>query len=185
MQQCNTVGWQEPEVEVSTNSRHRIPKPDDLDIMVLNIGGRRFKTTKGTLRNHPNSKLARLNKTCEEFDSVKDEYFFDRNSVLFECILDYYRYGFMHVSLDVCANKISEELDYWELASETIAGGCRQKYREMMHEYATYLVLKKEFEHDLNVDKPQSVEMSAVQNLRKKIWKFLDDIESSKPAMVW
>ncbi|KAL3856842.1 hypothetical protein ACJMK2_011553 [Sinanodonta woodiana] len=168
-----------------TKSHHRVPKPDDSEITVLNIGGKRFETTKGTLRNHPNSKLARLNKTSEEYDFDKCEFFFDRNPVLFEWILDYYRYGLMHMPLDVCVNKTSEELDYWELSSETIAGCCRQKYREMMHEYATYLALKKEFEHDLHEDKQQSVEISTFKKLREKIWNFLDDIESSRPAKVF
>ncbi|KAL3856843.1 hypothetical protein ACJMK2_011554 [Sinanodonta woodiana] len=168
-----------------TKSHHRVPKPDDSEITVINIGGKRFETTKGTLRNHPNSKLARLNKTSEEYDFDKCEFFFDRNPVLFEWILDYYRYGLMHMPLDVCVNKISEELDYWELSSETIAGCCRQKYREMMHEYATYLALKKEFEHDLHEEKQQCAEVSTLQKLRKKIWIFLDDIESSKPAKIF
>ncbi|KAK3606511.1 hypothetical protein CHS0354_041464 [Potamilus streckersoni] len=181
----NTSGLLLAEDESITKSHHRIPKLDDSDIIILNIGGQRFETTKGTLRNHPNSKLARLNKRSEEYDFIKGEFFFDRNPVLFEWILDYYRYGLMHIPLDVCVNKISEELDYWELASETIAGCCRQKYREMMHEYATYLALKKEFEHGLHEEKHESVGISALQKLREKIWIFLDDIGSSKPAKVF
>lgn len=59
----------------------------------FNVGGVRFETHLSTLKRLPNTRLSTLNTSDPNYDSLKNEYFYDRNPNLFSYILNFYRTG--------------------------------------------------------------------------------------------
>lgn len=65
----------------------------DEERILLNVGGVRHETHIATLRNIPNTRLARLAESHVISDRKKDEYFFDRHPAVFNSVIDFYRTG--------------------------------------------------------------------------------------------
>ncbi|CAG8713912.1 2066_t:CDS:2 [Dentiscutata heterogama] len=70
----------------------------DDEIIILNVGGVKFETTRKTLIVHPETTLGKLfnPKNPEAIKPIYpggNEYFIDRNGHAFYCILEYYRTG--------------------------------------------------------------------------------------------
>ena len=118
---------------------------DDNEHVSINVGGTLFKTRKSTLRNVPETKLSNLDEKCSNYDSMLDEYFFDRNPFLFSYILDYYRTGTMHLPNKVCSNLIREELQFWDLGDGCISECCRKTYFDELDANTTFELIKAEF----------------------------------------
>lgn len=86
------------------------------ELIKLKVGGRKFETTASTLAKYPKTLLGQIvdvNQKIPFKKDVKGYIFFDRNSDLFDYILDYYRTGKI-----VCPNQIAysdfvEELRFW------------------------------------------------------------------------
>ncbi|WAR01556.1 KCNAW-like protein [Mya arenaria] len=118
---------------------------DDAEHVILNIGGRIFKTRKTTLRNVPGTKLSTLDENSEYYNGELNEYFFDRNPFVFEYILDYFRTGSMHIPRTICALQIRDELKFWELGAGCISECCRKFYFDELDDFTTYELIKDEF----------------------------------------
>ncbi|CAG8724880.1 43709_t:CDS:2 [Gigaspora margarita] len=70
----------------------------DDEIIILNVGGVKFETTRKTLIAHPETTLGKLfdSQNPEALKPIHpngNEYFIDRNGHAFYCILEYYRTG--------------------------------------------------------------------------------------------
>lgn len=64
---------------------------DGSDRIILNVGGIRYETYKSTLKKIPATRLSRLTEALANYDTVLNEYFFDRHPGVFAQILNYYR----------------------------------------------------------------------------------------------
>ena len=172
------------------NRHTRAATADDEEKLTLNIGGKIFTTRRTTLRNVPGTKLADLNPSDREhYDTVKDEYFFDRNPALFGFILDYYRYGEMHIPRNICTRAIKDELNFWGLKDGCISECCRKFYFDTLDEFATYEMVKAEFYSlptyvTLSPSTMKVQRKSAWSRFREKAWVFIDNHESSLLAKV-
>ncbi|KAM4701431.1 potassium voltage-gated channel subfamily A member 10 [Discoglossus pictus] len=87
----------------------------------INIAGLRFETQLKTLSEFPDTLLGDPQKRIHYFDSMRNEYFFDRNRPSFDGILYYYQSGGKvrrpaNVPLDVFA----DEIIFYELGSEAM-----------------------------------------------------------------
>ena len=83
-------------VECSTekNKSLGIDLPADSERRIyINIGGTQFVTLLTTLHRFPNTRLPKLVLNKVDAELEKNEFFFDRNPVFFNYILDYYRTG--------------------------------------------------------------------------------------------
>ena len=83
--------------------------------VILNVGGIRHETYKATLKKIPATRLSRLTEALANYDSILNEYFFDRHPGVFAQILNYYRTGKLHYPTDVCGPLFEEELEFWGL----------------------------------------------------------------------
>ena len=75
----------------------------------LNVGGRLFDTCLATLGRIPDTRLSRLSllgRFDASFDPARVEFFFDRNSSVFEDVLNYCRTGELHLNSSICGNII-------------------------------------------------------------------------------
>ncbi|XP_068673269.1 potassium voltage-gated channel subfamily A member 2-like isoform X1 [Montipora foliosa] len=78
---------------------------------VINVSGLKFETHVQTLEQFPETLLGNPAKRLKYFDSVRNEYFFDRNRPAFDAILFYYQSGGKllrpaNVPMDVFADEI-------------------------------------------------------------------------------
>ena len=90
------------------------PYADDKRV-IFNVSGRRFETWESTLKKHPNTVLG--SKMIRKFyDEEKKEYFIDRDPYLFKFILNFYRRGKLHCSLEDCPAAFEEELNFYGLS---------------------------------------------------------------------
>lgn len=92
--------------------------------VVLNVGGKRFETTRSTLLQYPDSLLGRIFAPENEHLLQRDSdgsFFFDANGECFESIvLDTYRHGFRPLPKDdaAAAERMRREYDYWQLTNQ-------------------------------------------------------------------
>jgi hypothetical protein len=155
--------------------------------IVINVGGTKFSVCNGTIGTVPGTRLAKLNSRSQEYDHKNNEYFYDRNPELFPCILDYYRTGEMHIPRFICAKRLSAELKFWGLNGSCLSHCCRKFYYDSLDEIFEYEDLQKMFERTPDKLHSQSVESESNfgdDNIRYKIWTFLNNPLSSTPAKV-
>ena len=91
--------------------------------LYFNVGGCRLETYSSTIAQRCGVKwLTHLKEqsSCEG----PDEYFLDRNPVLFQCVLDYCRTGHLHVPHNLCGPFIREELKFWDISPSLIRPCC-------------------------------------------------------------
>ncbi|XP_074046420.1 potassium voltage-gated channel subfamily A member 10 [Macrotis lagotis] len=89
--------------------------------VIINIAGLRFETQLKTLDQFPETLLGDREKRMQFFDSMRNEYFFDRNRPSFDGILYYYQSGGKirrpaNIPIDVFADEIS----FYELGMEAM-----------------------------------------------------------------
>ncbi|XP_019369821.1 PREDICTED: potassium voltage-gated channel subfamily A member 10 [Gavialis gangeticus] len=106
-------------------SEHRGTERMDMDEgdqrVIINIAGLRFETQLKTLNQFPETLLGDPEKRMHYFDSMRNEYFFDRNRPSFDGILYYYQSGGKirrpaNVPIDIFA----DEIIFYELGNEAM-----------------------------------------------------------------
>ncbi|KAK4337035.1 hypothetical protein RND71_043383 [Anisodus tanguticus] len=109
--------------------------------VILNIGGIRFETYRTTLKKIPATRLSKLTESLANYDSVTNEYFFDRHPDVFAQILNYYRTGKLHYPTNVCGPLFEEELDFWGLDSNQVEPCCWMTYTSYRDTQQTLSIL--------------------------------------------
>ncbi|XP_053383341.1 potassium voltage-gated channel subfamily S member 2-like [Mercenaria mercenaria] len=147
----------------------------------LNIGGTIFKCCKKTLNAFPGSKLDKLDEQKDDFDLEENEFYFDRNPLLFAYILDAFRKGAVHIPNDSCGTTFKKELEFWEIPLRKVAPCCLEAlYRsEDDIEKMDSLMNNEKQTPGVNVIRQEK------PSFRKRLWLFLDDPSSSRIAQVW
>ncbi|XP_071178502.1 potassium voltage-gated channel protein Shaw-like isoform X1 [Mytilus edulis] len=158
------------------------------EVVKINVGGQLFQTYRSTLQNIPRTRLSELETTSPNYDTETKSYFFDRNPAIFQCVLDFYRDGVMHIPRDVCVRQIENDLSFWGLAFSNLADCCRRYLEESLNDIASYEALIDEVR---NVPKHLYSVHSKTYNhydyssWRIRLWEFLDDFTSSKCSKIW
>ena len=88
----------------------------------------RFRLDKATLKKIPATRLSRLTEALSNYDSVLNEFYFDRHPGVFAQILNYYRTGKLHYPTDVCGPLFETELEYWGLDANQVEPCCWMTY---------------------------------------------------------
>lgn len=79
--------------------------------VVVNVGGKKHEILAEKIKRHPQTRLGmllastnldKIDSLCDGFHFETQEYFFDRSSVYFEVIIDFYRLGTIHLPNGVC-----------------------------------------------------------------------------------
>lgn len=156
-------------------------------LIKLNVGGQLFRTYENTLSNVPKTRLADLDETSPFYDEKTESYFFDRNPIIFQSILDLYRDGQMHIPHDVCARQVGKDLIFWQLSMSNLADCCKKHYEDVLDEIESYEAIVDEvrgFPRNIYSVHSKPYNNYDYSNSRIQIWEFLDDHASSKGAKV-
>lgn len=146
----------------------------------LNICGTIFQCYSEILSRFKESKLASLHKHTINYDSYRNEYYFDRNPIMFNYILDACRKGVIHLPKDMCGASFSEELKFWELSPSNVAPCCWEALYRNENDVSS---MRKLSEY-LQCDSADSHKLHGLQSWKKKLWLFLEEPSSSITALV-
>ena len=97
------------------------------DRVTINVSGLRFETKKSTLERFSSTLLGNKAKRDMYFDSMKNEYFFDRNRPSFDAILYFYQSGGrLRRPVNVPTDVFTEEIKFYQFDEPVI-----QRYLEV------------------------------------------------------
>ena len=153
--------------------------PDNTEGKIrLNIGGVEFITLISTLQRYPDTRLGRLVGGDVQNIGENDVFFFDRNPHLFHFILDLYRKRVFHFPQNICGPTMKDELEYWKIPEDCIAGCCMEHYREVENQEK----LDRYLEEECYGSEAQDTLHKG--NFMKRIYIFLEYPNSSRGAKV-
>ena len=108
------------------------------DTVILNVGGEKHEVMWTVLKKQPRSRLGLLASAtsadqilnlCDAFSLEENEYYFDRHPRTFNCILNFYRTGKLHVMMeDMCVMDFSQDLEFWMIEDIYLEACCESKY---------------------------------------------------------
>ncbi len=111
--------------------------------VTLNVGGRRFKTYRGTLTKYPKTMLGRMFADDQKMKREKVP-FFDRSSVLFDAILTFYRSGFLIKPDNVPHEIWKDEVEFWGLPYTEPEHDMKDTLSTICHFMEEFITLAKE-----------------------------------------
>ncbi|XP_013383828.1 potassium voltage-gated channel subfamily C member 3 [Lingula anatina] len=154
------------------------------DTVTINIAGTQFRTLITTLNKLP---LTRLGKLSADFtysaQSVPNEIYFDRDSMYFQPILNFYRTNILHFPHDLCVPLIRLELKFWGISECDLAPCCHG----ILENFDILEKEKRELEKEFNFFKTTKTTHyeGGCESWKQRVWSFLSDPTSSRGAKAW
>ena len=158
----------------------------------INVGGTNFVTYWKTLRAIPNSRLARLTISGDNYDPEENEFFFDHNPQIFGCVLDFHRTGKLHFDHNLCVPKVKDELQFWRINEHYLEPCCWNRYAEYADQNNRLAEVNSVFDDTgPEYDERTNVDITTLEKhcdrldyIRERLWLFLDNPNSSLAAKV-
>ncbi|XP_052797376.1 potassium voltage-gated channel protein Shaw-like isoform X3 [Mya arenaria] len=157
------------------------------ETVIINVGGQVFETFRSTLKRLRSCKLASEQEMMRHYRQEKGDFFFDRDPYAFNIIINYLRYGNLHLPTNLCGPTLMREFEYWGIDEGDIERCCFQPYN-------TWKTQTKSLEK-LEYDRKQSTTQtdlaqdrhskSCWRRIRAVIWPFLQDPGSSRAAKIY
>ena len=95
--------------------------------IVINISGMRYETYEQTLERFPETLLGSSKKRSPYYDTFRNEYFFDRNRLVFDAVLFYYQsHGILSCPDDVSDELFIEELRFFQIKDSRLKSEGRE-----------------------------------------------------------
>lgn len=116
------------------------------DKVYFNLRGKLYTVLRHNLSyEFPESRICKL---LKKQNANQNEFYFDRNSSLFEYILDAHRHGILHVPSSLCFGFVREELEFWGLPIWCISRCCLKNYSQYLDELRIIKEIGKSFNDD-------------------------------------
>lgn len=112
----------------TTDEQVRDRKLSSSQRIKFNVGGKLFECFPETLKQFPESKLAKLDDNFDEFYCPDRAFFFDRSPVIFEAILEACRTGELHIPRETCGSTFKRELDFWDISPRYLSPCCWKSF---------------------------------------------------------
>ncbi|XP_042333752.1 potassium voltage-gated channel subfamily V member 2-like [Sceloporus undulatus] len=160
----------------------------------LNVGGKCFQIACKVAAKYPVTRIGQLALStdpmkkltlCDDYSVPKNEYFFDRDPLIFHYVYHFYRSGVMWVMEEMCPSNFVEEIEYWGIHMKYAQRCCRILFEEKQDELAEYLKVQRELEAELEpVEREEHFEGKFLGGFRKAVWNLIENPYSSIPAKV-
>ncbi|XP_070599329.1 potassium voltage-gated channel subfamily V member 2-like [Erythrolamprus reginae] len=168
--------------------------PQDPCFLSLNIGGQRFHIAVRAAARYPLTRIGQLAtcadpakrlELCDDYSVLRNEYFFDRDPLVFKYVFHFYRSGVMWVLTELCSANFLEEIDYWGVHMKYTQRCCRILFEEQHDEMVEYLKVQRELEAELETfEKEEHFEGKFLGQFRKAVWNLIENPYSSTLAKV-
>lgn len=140
--------------------------------IVLNVSGRKFETWDHTLKKFPATLLGSSDRESF-YDSERKEYFFETDPGFFRHILNYYRHGKLHFSLEECGEFYEDELNFFRIPTDAVGLCCLEEYTDANTNTSR---------DSPSEEKPQCEWVPQRKTLRQKVWYTFENPQSSTTA---
>lgn len=151
--------------------------------IVFNVSGSRFETWESTLKKHPNTVLGST-MIHKFYDKERKEYFIDRDPYLFKFILNFYRRGKLHCSLEDCPCAFEEELNFYGLSVFDVDDCCWElavpKEKQVLVEEDDDLPGEV-----IRCDGNTTVYCEPKYTLKQKIWKTIGPSKTTRSGVLF
>ena len=176
----------------SRKSAHR-PAFTLPDKVLLNVSGSRYELMWSLIEMRHLTRLEKLHKclieneswegVCDGYDEEKNEFFFQRDAVVFNSVLCFYRTGRIHIPKDVCVEHFQRECEYWGIGLKDLAECCHHYYQQEMEVIDNMKKINSVFRRNfalVNLEMDQGRWL----RLRKRVWDLFENPKSSRAAKV-
>lgn len=159
--------------------------------IILNIRGLEFRVESSLLTKYPTTRLGKLAslktskeilKLCDDYDPVRNEYYFNRDAFMFNKILNYYTTNKLHINQNDCALLVREELAYWKIDESLIELCCRRLFDDQIKSINWFHMHINELIRESSVVSNGSTK--CMHNLKEKCWNLFEYPDSSIYAKV-
>lgn len=144
--------------------------------IILNVSGRKFETWDYTLKKYPTTLLGSSDRESF-YDSQRKEYFFERDPSFFRHILNYYRHGKLHFSLEECGAFYEDELDFFRIPTDALGLCCLEEYQD-----ANAAVSRTDSHSEGDTSHRECVLQH--RTFRQRLWILFENPQSSTAAKV-
>ncbi|XP_052717265.1 potassium voltage-gated channel protein Shaw-like [Crassostrea angulata] len=154
----------------------------------FNVRGSLITTLGSKFSKFPNTKLGKLTKDAPEYNEQLDEYFIDRNPMVFHFILDFYDKGELHLPKTLCAGSIKNELEFWEIQENVLRSCCwktRYNDEDDSEAYAMINDLDFKVKPERIINNEGMGILKHERKLRYNIWRILQKPASSILGKAW
>jgi len=162
-----------------------------MDLFRLNLRGTLFVTSRQTMSKAPvSSPLHALDITSHRYNSINEEYFFDRNPEIFHQVLDFLSTGKLHIPRHFCTESMREELRYWGIPHGHVEKCCWKSFYQIDSDLNIIRKLSEHLPCPLLINQEESRMSNTGEgpnnksNVKYRIWKFLNDRDDTLAAKV-
>ncbi|CAF2403436.1 unnamed protein product [Rotaria sp. Silwood2] len=144
------------------NKNNQLLGNEPFDKVIINVSGLRFETRASTLQRYPHTLLGDKQRRAHFFDSMNNEYFFERHRSSFEAVLYFYQSGGRLARPEnISAEIFLEEIKFFDLGEEVL-----KRYRK-----------QEGYVEEIPVERP-------VNEFQRFVWEIFECPESSNIARV-
>ena len=158
--------------------------------ITINARGVEYKIPLDTLDKLPDSRLGKLkllienpkslpetlDDLCDKYDQNKQTFYFDKDPMYLNLILNYFNNGKLHIEENICGYSINEELEYWQIGEEILDDCCKHKYYKEIDTINDRI--KDEEEIIKKYNKKNDFGKHCFPKARAKGWKILESKET-------
>ncbi|XP_031548587.1 potassium voltage-gated channel protein Shal-like isoform X2 [Actinia tenebrosa] len=171
----STVHTRRQKATSKVESVQSSPKREPRKKVLIQVGGRIFETWEENLKNHPSTLLGSNEKELY-FNPRRNMYVFDRDPQMFRHILNYYRIGRLHYSIEYCADEFRDELSFFGISINEVDNCCWDDYRQPKS-----ININKVF----NLEEQDKLREENKESFLEKVWKVFDNPEKSLLGALW
>ncbi|CAH8629069.1 unnamed protein product [Schistosoma rodhaini] len=187
---CNTQNITDQEVTLSFNTLKLINSKSKRAL--INVGGIKHEILWNIVDRYPNTRLGKLHHVnnindllnlCDDYDPINNEYYFDRNPIIFSNILNFYRSKKLHYNDMICVIDFKEELYYWGVNENFIKSCCSHRYHQQIDLIEDEI--KKEENCIRQITLIDEFGNSCYANIKRQGWNLLEKPHTSGAARVF
>ncbi|OWF56797.1 Potassium voltage-gated channel protein Shaw [Mizuhopecten yessoensis] len=122
-----------------------------MDLVTLNLRGTTFlfDTTCIGDKVSDDSPLLHLDETSEYFLPMRDEFYFNKNADVFDCVLEYLSSGSVHIPRNVCTVVVTADLEFWGVPEGKVDLCCWKTFYQTDEDVAGIKTLLKHMPCDI------------------------------------
>ncbi|XP_070788044.1 potassium voltage-gated channel subfamily V member 2-like [Pituophis catenifer annectens] len=176
------------------DSSDELSHPWDPCFLTLNVGGQHFHIAVRVVAKYPLTRIGQLAvctdpvkklELCDDYSVLRNEYFFDRDPLVFRYVFQFYRSGIMCILTEFCTANFLEEIEYWGIHMKYTQRCCRILFEEQHDEMVENLKIQQMLEAELEtVKKEEHFEGKFLGQFRKAIWNLIENPYSSTLAKI-